>query len=70
MWVTVAVISIHAPREGRDAKPSPKPCAMYISIHAPREGRDDIFGKVRANLLISIHAPREGRDAGSLQQSL
>ena len=58
-----AVISIHAPRVGRDLQLQPPP--MYgggISIHAPRVGRDlwtrfrPLFGQ------ISIHAPRVGRD--------
>ena len=35
-------ISIHAPREGRDADAGGGGCvAVVISIHAPREGRDD-----------------------------
>ena len=33
-------ISIHAPREGRDAEQAKKAEAAEISIHAPREGRD------------------------------
>ena len=34
------LISIHAPREGRDAIPAAIAPAAIISIHAPREGRD------------------------------
>ena len=35
------VISIHAPREGRDGGGASGGCAIFaISIHAPREGRD------------------------------
>ena len=33
-------ISIHAPREGSDAKATCRPNTGYISIHAPREGSD------------------------------
>ena len=56
-------ISIHAPREGRDAhRPLRIQFLNCISIHAPREGRDimDWFGDTF--FIISIHAPREGRD--------
>ena len=58
-------ISIHAPREGCDAKPFPNKRKSQISIHAPREGCDlgGLGFLVRGN--ISIHAPREGCD-GSL----
>ena len=33
-------ISIHAPREGRDAPEPAESVSVEISIHAPREGRD------------------------------
>ena len=58
-------ISIHAPREGCDAKPFPNKRKSQISIHAPREGCDlgGLGFLVRGN--ISIHAPRVGCD-GSL----
>ena len=37
----MAVISIHAPREGRDVTGVLNMAAtIIISIHAPREGRD------------------------------
>ena len=40
----VAVISIHAPREGRDGyADSVVSIRLHISIHAPREGRDQTF---------------------------
>ena len=56
-------ISIHAPREGRDGKPTLKIYDLVISIHAPREGRDcHSFLLLLAQIIISIHAPREGRD--------
>ena len=57
-----AVISIHAPRVGRDIWLDDINCNDPISIHAPRVGRDlkerypDGFDS------ISIHAPRVGRD--------
>ena len=57
------VISIHAPRMGRDL--SPRYWAHKrgtISIHAPRMGRDVCTAVVRQGQNISIHAPRMGRD--------
>ena len=58
----VVMISIHAPREGGDGKPMPKPWENAISIHAPREGGDlpGFFPVAKGG--ISIHAPREGGD--------
>ena len=38
--VGVKVISIHAPREGRDVLQILRAAHEKISIHAPREGRD------------------------------
>ena len=58
-------ISIHAPREGRDAQRKPSSSQPKISIHAPREGRDGLRALLRDSFLISIHAPREGRDKES-----
>ena len=37
------MISIHAPREGRDAVLEIDTVVAGISIHAPREGRDATF---------------------------
>ena len=60
-------ISIHAPREGRDALYAYRENLDDISIHAPREGRDyGIFQDLRLQR-ISIHAPREGRDRWPLK---
>ena len=57
-------ISIHAPREGRDALLHAHRAQLpHISIHAPREGRDLDLVTIGADDDISIHAPREGRDA-------
>ena len=56
-------ISIHAPREGRDAGQICAAERYIISIHAPREGRDFRRAPKLYNAgNISIHAPREGRD--------
>ena len=58
------IISIHAPREGRDnGADCERLGARCISIHAPREGRD-AGSRWRSwrRRNISIHAPREGRD--------
>ena len=59
----MAVISIHAPRAGRDKAL----CIALnkldgISIHAPRAGRDWRPDCPRHKFPISIHAPRAGRD--------
>ena len=56
-------ISIHAPREGSDAKKNASRwTGFFISIHAPREGSDKVC-KIDSYLVhISIHAPREGSD--------
>ena len=40
MATTTFLISIHAPREGRDSDPDGALAQAPISIHAPREGRD------------------------------
>ena len=42
----VRYISIHAPREGRDAGSAYAQLWKYISIHAPREGRDGTDGQL------------------------
>ena len=39
----LSVISIHAPREGRDERNGSLCQLVLISIHAPREGRDATF---------------------------
>ena len=56
------VISIHAPRVGRDWKAGLSYAGFFISIHAPRVGRDQIAIKSAFIAFISIHAPRVGRD--------
>ena len=63
-----AVISIHAPREGSDVRPSGRAFVITrISIHAPREGSDrPRIVRAGARAVISIHAPREGSDRSVL----
>ena len=58
------MISIHAPRVGRDCTHIAYYYTRYIiSIHAPRVGRDYVFAKfIARERFISIHAPRVGRD--------
>ena len=56
------IISIHAPREGSDARRIRGEKAFKISIHAPREGSDGVTLFCKAHGDISIHAPREGSD--------
>jgi len=36
----LAIVSIHAPREGSDLDPRSRGCFHKVSIHAPREGSD------------------------------
>ena len=58
----LAAISIHPPREGRDALQPGKLLFRPISIHPPRVGRDQTgYGGHQPNA-ISIHPPRGGRD--------
>ena len=58
----VDLISIHAPRVGRDVRDAFARDVVDISIHAPRVGRDPNGCGRRAGIQISIHAPRVGRD--------
>ena len=50
------IISIHAPRAGRDAKAVHAAATAMISIHAPRAGRDVEIGGVR--FVIAYFNPR------------
>ena len=56
------IISIHAPRVGRDSLSPRLTLSFCISIHAPRVGRDMDLANPSGFVLISIHAPRVGRD--------
>ena len=58
-------VSIHAPREGCDARQIHQGAGDGVSIHAPREGCDEIFNNCRGKIAVSIHAPREGCDLTS-----
>ena len=57
------IISIHAPRVGRDDVIPAAAAATTISIHAPRVGRDPEELQINVVSKISIHAPRVGRDS-------
>ena len=60
------LISIHAPRVGRDLKDFIFNIDdICISIHAPRVGRDFRSGRNSQARKISIHAPRVGRDVAT-----
>ena len=59
---TFFIISIHAPREGRDFKTSRKHNFISISIHAPREGRDVVSLPIVLVLLI-FQSTRPARGA-------
>ena len=56
------MISIHAPRVGRDLEDDDNIGLATISIHAPRVGRDHGGSCTQRKVWISIHAPRVGRD--------
>ena len=56
------VVSIHAPRAGRDIVTAPTIGLIGVSIHAPRAGRDPPLGYCLLAHGVSIHAPRAGRD--------
>ena len=60
-WAAI-MVSIHAPRAGRDQPVRFSPAAFGVSIHAPRAGRDQYAALCKAFLTVSIHAPRAGRD--------
>ena len=61
-------VSIHAPREGRDAKTlDDDGKAANVSIHAPREGRDSSNEVVLAEALeFQSTRPVKGATAGTL----
>ena len=55
-------ISIHAAREGGDARKNIALQLVHISIHAAREGGDIDINRLAQCAPISIHAAREGGD--------
>ena len=56
------IVSIHAPRAGRDLKSEHMGIRFDVSIHAPRAGRDRERNPIGCDGVVSIHAPRAGRD--------
>ena len=61
------LISIHAPREGRDFDPRRRAGEAAISIHAPREGRDSfVKDKIMLDNNFNPRAPRGARLRGVL----
>ena len=62
----IIIISIHAPRVGRDKMFLHSAPCETISIHAPRVGRDLLPWYIMWVENISIHAPRVGRDVRDL----
>ena len=56
------IVSIHAPRAGRDNCRRIHQQILHVSIHAPRAGRDNCRRIHQQILHVSIHAPRAGRD--------
>ena len=55
-------ISIHAPREGRDAVGLTNYSYSHISIHAPREGRD-VFPSFVCAIISQFQSTRPARGA-------
>ena len=59
----VGVVSIHAPREGRDGLEFyVGPPRIEFQSTRPVKGATKHFGWPRPTTPVSIHAPREGRD--------
>ena len=58
------MVSIHAPRVGRDKRFWSAFALARVSIHAPRVGRDPRDAALALHDIVSIHAPRVGRDRG------
>ena len=63
------MISIHAPREGRDHRPMTQRPERAISIHAPREGRDS-RRLVSNTFLRTFQSTRPARGATATGTSL
>ena len=65
--MSLDVISIHAPRVGRDVYADSKTDRVSnFNPRAPCGARREFLPKLPVRLLISIHAPRVGRDANML----
>ena len=68
--VLLDVISIHAPREGRDAVHCRTTgCPVDFNPRAPRGARQRYSADIAQQQYISIHAPREGRDGYLIHES-
>ena len=64
------MISIHAPRAGRDFhQPTCSSFSAYFNPRAPCGARRVTEGTISKTLAISIHAPRAGRDRGGQKHS-
>ena len=61
--LALGVVSIHAPRVGRDLIDEGVFAQAQVSIHAPHAGRDYRRDGTARDVPVSIHAPRVGRDA-------
>ena len=61
------IVSIHAPRAGRDSDQRAPTAAEYVSIHAPRAGRDAI-DDIAAIDTIMFQSTRPARGATILRQ--
>ena len=62
MRAQTPLVSIHAPRMGRDEVLAVTQRGKGVSIHAPRMGRDYDYDYCCGGYGVSIHAPRMGRD--------
>ena len=61
-------VSIHAPREGRDAAEHPGVESVHeFQSTRPVKGATAAWPRLQVAEPVSIHAPREGRDASSVQ---
>ena len=64
------IVSIHAPRVGRDRDERIHCTTHLVSIHAPRVGRDGFPVCRSYRRAVSIHAPRVGRDFTAFAEEL
>ena len=64
----LALVSIHAPREGCDLTSNSRPasCPDWFQFTHPGRGATADLGVDVAGITVSIHAPREGCDDGSV----
>ena len=61
-FMSIGIVSIHAPHAGRDSREClPRRC-QEVSIHAPHAGRDRSCSCSSVSVRVSIHAPHAGRD--------